>query len=65
MTPRQQSVMNWIGLIGVATIFGAGTAWGVTTIRLMSLEEKVQRIDSRVGEMYCASIPPAQRGGCR
>lgn len=29
------------------------------------ISEQVNRIDARVAEMYCSSLPPERRAGCR
>lgn len=52
-----------IGLIALA--FGMGGGWAAFQFKLSSLSEKVERIDSRVTAMYCASVPEAQRAACR
>lgn len=65
MTPRQQNVLNWISLAALATIFGAGAAWGVTNARLASLEQRIERIDTRVSAIYCQQVPVTIKDGCR
>jgi hypothetical protein len=53
------------GFALIAAVFGGGGGWATLRIGLTTVSEKVDRIDQRVAEMYCASLPPEKRPGCR
>lgn len=56
----------------LAVVFGGGAGWGAFQAKFNSFEvaqseqtQKIDRIDQRVAEMYCATLPPEKRPGCR
>lgn len=65
MSPAARERLNWFALIGVASIFSAGTAWGITTIRLGNLETKMEHVARRVDLLYCNSLPVPEQAKCK
>jgi hypothetical protein len=58
MTDRNRQRLEFAIL---AALFGAGAGWGAFQWQLSDLYAKVDRIDKRVSEWYCADQP----AGCR
>lgn len=65
-----------IGKLSLVTIlplvFGAGAGWATTNAKVGSLQDQIveirtdqKEIKERVGEIFCATVPPEKRLGCR
>lgn len=78
MSPqRRRELVTWItALVGLVTLLASARAWAssvfVTDKRFVtdSLQratdhEILNRLDGRVSDIYCATVPMAQRKGCR
>lgn len=72
MTDRTKRNLEIASLAIFSIVFGAGAGWGTTQARLGSvaasldsLSVKVSRIDGRVSEIYCATLPVDKQPGCR
>lgn len=37
----------------------------IVMLQIPEIADQVKRIDARVAELYCASVPPEKRAGCR
>lgn len=77
MTQRQQNMLKWLLPIAVSV----GASWGTLgadvhqkldtarferdSISRLPDHDILLRLDKRVGEMYCATIPDSLRTGCR
>jgi hypothetical protein len=62
MTDRHK---NWLSIALISAIVAVTSAWAVTEYRVGRLESVVERIDTRVADIYCNSIPAPVRAGCR
>ena len=52
--------------IGVlALVFGAGGGWATYEVKLSALEQRLENIELRVQDIYCATVPEEKRAGCR
>lgn len=61
-----------IEIAAIAIVFGAGSGWGAFQVKfsnfqaqLSAFSTQLTRIDARIAEMYCASVPVDKRAGCR
>lgn len=59
---------TWLALL-IVTAISWGVSWGVSlaTVRheIADIRRIAERVDQRVGEMYCGNQPPEKRAGCR
>lgn len=66
MSPeRRQSALTWLSFAALASLFGAGSAWGVVSYRQNAMEVTIARIDRRVTLLYCNSLPVADQAKCK
>lgn len=78
MSPqRKREVATWITiLVGAVTLGVSARAWAnsayVTDKRFTADSTRretdhdiLQRLDGRVSDIYCATVPPERRKGCR
>lgn len=65
MTAAQRKAVDWLVIAALAVLLGAASGWVSSQRKMSDLQETVNRIDSRVAEMYCGNLPPERRAGCR
>lgn len=49
----------------LALLFGAGAGWGAFQWQLAYLDTRLSRIEARLTDVYCATVPESSRAGCR
>lgn len=56
---------NWLSIALISAIVAVTSAWAVTEYRVGQMESLLERVDQRVADIYCSSIPNHLRQGCR
>ena len=56
---------NWLQVGALAAVFGAGGGWATYEVKLSALEQRLENIELRVQDIYCATVPEEKRAGCR
>lgn len=59
---RAKETLQWAVLTAALSV---GIAWGTTSYRLGAVEQRLERIDKRVGAMYCAQVPVNLKDACQ
>lgn len=55
---------SWLAVLVLAAM-SWGIAWATVRGQMAEMRETLSRVDGRVAEMYCASLPLDKRAGCR